>query len=35
MRRLFAASIQTGVIASGAEPFAPLGAFTGAQLHPA
>ena len=34
-RRLFAASIQTGVIASGAEPFAPLGAFTGAQLHPA
>jgi hypothetical protein len=34
-RRLFAASIQTGVIASGAAPFAPLGAFTGAQLHPA
>jgi len=34
-RRLFAASIQTGAIASGAEPFAPLGAFTGAQLHPA
>ena len=34
-RRLFAASVQTGVIASGAQPFAPLGDFTSAQLHPA
>ena len=34
-RRLFAASIQTGVIASGSQPFTPLGAFTSAQLHPA
>ena len=34
-RRLFAASVQIGVIASGAQPFAPLGGFTSAQLHPA
>ena len=34
-RRLFVASAQTGLIASGAAPLAPLGAFTGAQLHPA
>ena len=35
MRRLFAASVQTGAIASGMQPFAPLGSFTSAQLHPA
>jgi len=34
-RRLFVASAQTGLTASGAAPLAPLGAFTGAQLHPA
>lgn len=34
-RRLFAASVQTGAIASGSQPFAPLGDFTSAQLHPA
>ena len=34
-RRLFAASVQTGAIASGTQPFAPLGSFTSAQLHPA
>jgi hypothetical protein len=34
-RRLFVASAQTGLIASGAASLAPLGAFTGAQLHPA
>lgn len=32
-RRLFAASAQTGLIATGIAPFAPLGSFTGAQLH--
>ena len=34
-RKLFAASAQTGLSASGVEPFLPLGAFSGAQLHPA
>jgi hypothetical protein len=34
-RRLFAASAQTGISASGEEPFLPVGAFSTAQLHPA